>query len=89
MTSITLNSEVKAEHEALKPASLTWNDYMHILAKSIDPDKFQRLLEDLHREQYEEAVERARERYAQARKEPGALLSADEARKRVREEQAD
>ena len=89
MTSITIRDDVKREHEALKPESLTWNEYMRIVAQSIDPDRFGQLVEAFYAEQYEEAVERARERYAAAREDPSQLLSAEEARRRVREAKGD
>lgn len=89
MTSITIRDDVKQEHETLKPESLTWNDYMRIVAQSIDPDRFGELVEAFYQGQYEQAVEQARERYAKAREDPGRLLSAEEARRRVREAKGD
>lgn len=85
MTSITLDQEIKQEHEALKPESLTWSDYMHILAQSIDADRFEELVEEFYQREYEASVERAKERYAQARADPDRMLSAEEAREEVRE----
>ncbi len=89
MTSITIRDDVKQEHEALKPESLTWNDYMRIVAQSIDPDRFTELVEAFYQAQYGDAVERARERYGKAREDPSHLLSAEEARRRVREAKGD
>lgn len=84
MTSITLDADVKREHEKLKPESLTWTEYLHIVAHSIDPERFQGLVEEIHKEQTEDAIERARERYEKARANPRRLLTSDEARRRVR-----
>lgn len=85
MTSITLDQEIKDEHEELKPDSLTWNDYMHIVAQSIDADRFEKLVEELYQREYEAAVDRARERYAQARANPDRMMSAEDAREAVRD----
>lgn len=85
MTSITLDQEIKDEHEQLKPDSLTWNDYMHIVAHSIDAERFEQLVDELYQREYEAAVERARERYAEARDNPDKMLSAEDARDAVRE----
>lgn len=85
MTSITLSQEVKDELEALKPGSLTWDEYLHLLVTSIDPDRFEEALEAFFQSEYEASVRRARERYAKARSDPSILLDADEARQRVRE----
>lgn len=85
MTSITLDPDIKQEHEALKPDSLTWSEYMHILVQSIDADRFEQLVEEFYKREYEAAVERARDRYAKAREDPDKMLSASDARDEVRE----
>lgn len=83
MTSITLEREVKEEHEALKPDSLTWSEYLHIVAQSIDPEKFEDLVEAFYEEECEKAVERVKQRYNKARSDPDRLLDAEEARERI------
>lgn len=85
-TSITLEPDIKEEHEALKPDSLTWSEYMQILVRSIDADRFEELVEGFYQREYESAVERARERYDQAREDPDSLLDPDEARQRLGED---
>lgn len=85
MTTITLDPDIKQEHEELKPGSLTWSEYMHILARSIDAERFGRLVEEFYQQEYEAAVERARERYAEAREDPDRMLGAEEARDAVRD----
>lgn len=85
MTTITLDPEIKEEHEALKPESLTWSDYMHILAHSIDAERFGTLVEEFYQREYEDAVERARRRYDRSREDPERMLTPDEAREEVLE----
>lgn len=87
MTSITLERGVKEEYEALKPDSLTWSEYLHIVAQSIVPEKFEDLVEAFYEEEYEKAVERVRQRYNKARSDADRLLDAEEARKRIVDEE--
>ncbi len=87
MTSITLEHGVKEEHEALKPESPTWSEYLHIVAQSIDPEKFEAFVEAFYEEEYEKAVEPVKKRYDKARCDPDSLLDAEEARKRIVDEE--
>lgn len=89
MTSITVAPAVKQDLEALKPGSLTWNEYLRLVLESIDPDRFREALENFHEAELEDAIARARERYAKARADPSRLLTADEARRRVRSRRRD
>ncbi|HEX9710664.1 MAG TPA: hypothetical protein VGB42_11960 [Candidatus Thermoplasmatota archaeon] len=84
MTTITLAPEVKRELGELKPDALTWDQYLVVLLESVDPARFEQVIKDFLDAQYAEAAARARERYRKARARPGSLLSATEARKRVR-----
>lgn len=85
MPSISLDEAVKKKHEALKPASMSWNDYMLILAQSIDADQFEHLVTESSQREYESPVEQARERYEEALKDPDRLLGSEVAREQVLE----
>lgn len=85
MTTITLREETKEELRAIKPDALTWDEYLHLVLQSLDPDRYAETLEGFFEEEIEDVVERARERYEAAREDPGRMLDPDDAREQIRE----
>lgn len=84
MTSITVASDVKAELGSMKPPSLSWSRYLHLVVHSIDHQHLAHLLEEAMQEEYQESIRRARQRYDAALKDPDALLDHDDAMEHVR-----
>lgn len=83
-TTITIDPEIKALLDKLRPESLTWDQYLAAIVRSVDPERLEREFQAFYEVEYREAVRLAQERYQTARRKPASLLSATEARKRVR-----
>lgn len=62
-----------------KPNPLTWSESVPVLVQRTDADRFGQLVEEFYQQEREAAVERTRERYAQAREVPDRMLSSDQA----------
>ncbi|MBI4394077.1 MAG: hypothetical protein HY556_09835 [Euryarchaeota archaeon] len=83
-TTITVEPEVKEELDQIRPETLTWGQFLHALGRSVDPERLEREFQSFYAAEYQEAARLAKERYEAAQRDPDSLLSATEARKRVR-----
>lgn len=80
---IGVSAQTKRSLAAAKPRDMPWDGFMVSLLESSDPTRFVTLLEAKQGETEEDAVERAKQRYMKYRKNPDALLSSSELRRRI------
>ena len=82
-SSIGLSKPLKGAYEAAKPVGMEWEEFLTLILESTDEVRFQGLLAKRTDDTEDDAIARARERYARYRTKPGQLLTGAELKQRM------
>jgi hypothetical protein len=82
-SSIGITPHTKKALAAAKPRGMPWDAFLRALLEAADTARFVNIAESKRVASEEEAVERARARYAKYRSDPSRLISGTELRRRV------
>lgn len=85
MTAATIgvSTHTKLSLAAAKPAEMPWDLFMASLLESSDPGRLASIVDLKRTESEQDAAESAKQRYMKYRKDPDALLSGTELRRRI------